>query len=95
MQFSMAVIREAHSGRLLIRDAGRLLGVHPAKMGPVRKGSRNELPAGLQYLHPGQIPTTTSDIVPVTGTGSNGSFRRARLPVWRASAMNCCGATTN
>lgn len=32
MRFSMAVIRETHSGRLLVRDAGRLLGVQPAKI---------------------------------------------------------------
>jgi Zn-dependent peptidase ImmA (M78 family)/transcriptional regulator with XRE-family HTH domain len=38
MQFSMAVIREAHSGRLLIRDAGRLLGVQPAKIGTYAEG---------------------------------------------------------
>jgi hypothetical protein len=31
-RFAKAVIAEAFSGRLLLRDAGRLLGVQPAKL---------------------------------------------------------------
>jgi hypothetical protein len=31
-RFAKAVIAEAFSGRLLLRDAGKLLGVQPAKL---------------------------------------------------------------
>ncbi|NTV95178.1 MAG: ImmA/IrrE family metallo-endopeptidase [Thiobacillus sp.] len=36
-RFSLAVITEALSGRMLLRDAGRLLGVKPAKIGEYAK----------------------------------------------------------